>query len=392
MNATILEMKISQNIRLLSWFNFCSAFKLYSAIAIIYFSNITHSYALGISIFSIVQVANAVFEIPTGILSDKIGRKYTTLLGSSTRVLSLLFYATGQAYFVFVVGALFEGLSLAFFSGNNDALLHDTVSEMGEKEEYHEYLGKTRSMLYPSLMVAALLGGILASISFPLVFWLSIIPQVVCVGLSLQIIEPKKHLTKDRGVYKHFTEAIQLLYKNIQLRRLAAAEILKLSIEELLFQFQILFYNTLWPIWAVGLTRSVMAIGKFFSFRLSGRVINRFTAIKSLIINDIVTRIIHLFAIVFPSVFSPILMSSTGLLWGISEVASNKLLQEQFGNKQRATMSSVISFLGNLLAGVVAVGIGLFSDRIGLINTLLVMQLFFVPIILLYIQVKQSYD
>lgn len=384
-------MTVTRNITLLSWFNFFLAFKLYSTIAVIYFSQITNSYALGISIFSITQVATAICEIPTGILSDKVGRKYTLVLGSLTKLFSIFCYAAGQTYPAFVIGALFDGLSLAFFSGNNDALLYDTVNEIGEKHKYHEHLGKIRSMLYPSLLVASIIGGLIATISFPLVFWLSILPQAVCIALSLKIIEPKKHVKDTESMYKNIKTAIHLLYKNIQLRQLSLAEIIKLSIEEILFQFQILFYNTLWPIWAVGITRSIMAIGKFLSFRYSSHVINRFTASRILIINDITSRIIHISAILIPSVFSPIFMSSTSLLWGISNVSKNKLLHEQFTNTQRATMSSIISFLGNLLAGVIAVGIGLFSDKIGIINTLLVMQLFFIPIIFLYIKFNYQY-
>jgi MFS family permease len=383
-------MNISRNIQLLSWFNFFSAFKLYSAIAVIYFAQITHSYALGISVFSIVQVSTALFEIPTGVLSDRVGRKYTVLCGALVRGVSLLCYATGQSYAVFVIGAVFEGVALAFFSGNNDALLYDTLTETGKKDTYHEYLGKTKSMLYPSLMIASLLGGLIASVSFPLVFWLSLVPQFICVVLALQMVEPKKHFTEVESIATQLKGAFKLLYTNIQLRRLSVAEILKTSIEDILFNFQILFYNTLWPLWAVGLTRSIMAITKFVSFRYSGKVITRLTASRALILNDVVTRVIHILAILFPSILSPVVMCSTGLLWGVSNVAKNKLLQEQFTNKQRATMSSVISFFGNLLAGVVAVGIGAFSDKLGLINTLLVMQLFFIPIIFLYIQFRHA--
>lgn len=383
-------MKISKNIRLLSWFNFFSAFRLYTAIAVIYFSQITNSYALGISIFSIVQVANAVFEIPTGLLSDKVGRKHTIILGSVTQVFSLLCFATGTTYAMFVVGAILEGLALAFFSGNNDALLFDTVGELGESKNYHRYLGHVRSMLYPSLMIASLLGGILASISFPLVFWLSLIPQSLCIFLSFKMIEPKRHKGVESNVISQIHQAIRLLSRNIQLQRLGLAQILKISVEELLFQFQILFYNTLWPVWAVGLTRSIMAIGKFISFRYSGRLVDRFTAIKVLITNDITTRLIHTAAITFPSILSPVIMSSTSLLWGVSSVSKNKLLQENYSQKQRATMSSVISFLGNLLAGAVALCIGLVSDKIGLTSTLLILQLFFIPILYLYIKYKQA--
>ena len=69
------RMKTHKNIKLLAWFNFFTDFKLYSAIAIIYFSQVTHSLALGMSIFSIASISDAVFELPTGVLSDMVGRK-----------------------------------------------------------------------------------------------------------------------------------------------------------------------------------------------------------------------------------------------------------------------------------------------------------------------------
>ncbi len=66
-------------------------------------------------------------------LSDRIGRKYTVVLGAIAKLVSLVCYASGQSYAVFVSGAIFDGLSLAFHSGNNDALLYDTVGELGEE-------------------------------------------------------------------------------------------------------------------------------------------------------------------------------------------------------------------------------------------------------------------
>ena len=35
-----------RNIRLLTWFNFCDDFRVYNAVAIVYFAAVTHSYAL----------------------------------------------------------------------------------------------------------------------------------------------------------------------------------------------------------------------------------------------------------------------------------------------------------------------------------------------------------
>ncbi|MDP3733336.1 MAG: hypothetical protein Q8Q91_02225, partial [Candidatus Daviesbacteria bacterium] len=73
---------VKRNIRLLTWFNFFTDFKLYGPLAIIYFSQVTGSYGLGTSIFSVVMLSSALFEIPTGILSDFLGRKKTLTLGA----------------------------------------------------------------------------------------------------------------------------------------------------------------------------------------------------------------------------------------------------------------------------------------------------------------------
>src|SRR5438034_57985 len=115
-------MPIHRNLRLLSWFNFFFNFRLYSGVASIYFAAITHSYALAISIFSIAQIAQALFEVPTGIYSDRLGRRKCLIIGAGASVGSILCYAVGQGYALLALGAVFEGACRALFSGNNDAL------------------------------------------------------------------------------------------------------------------------------------------------------------------------------------------------------------------------------------------------------------------------------
>src|SRR5258708_4831272 len=106
-------MSLQKNIKLLTWFNFFTDFKLYAPIAIIYFSLVTHSYALGASIFSITYITAALFDIPTGIFADAIGRKKTVVLGAIFAVLYAVFYAIGINFWFLAIGAVCEGLSRA---------------------------------------------------------------------------------------------------------------------------------------------------------------------------------------------------------------------------------------------------------------------------------------
>jgi MFS family permease len=88
---------VKKNIKILTWFNFFTDFKLYAPIAIIYFAQVTGSYALGMSVFSIVFITSAVAELPTGILSDFVGRRKTMIFGALSAVIYSVFYARTYA-------------------------------------------------------------------------------------------------------------------------------------------------------------------------------------------------------------------------------------------------------------------------------------------------------
>jgi len=111
-------------------------------------------------------------------------------------VLFSVFYAIGQSYCFLVIGAVFEGLSQSFYSGNNDALVYDILYEQKKEGEYAEWLGKLNSWFQIGLASAALLGGFVGNYSFALVMWFSALSQIVCLFLSFFLIEPKIHSQK----------------------------------------------------------------------------------------------------------------------------------------------------------------------------------------------------
>jgi len=52
---------------------------------------------LEMNLFSIIMISSAVFELPTGIFSDFIGRKKTMMLGAVCSVLLIIFTQLEQA-------------------------------------------------------------------------------------------------------------------------------------------------------------------------------------------------------------------------------------------------------------------------------------------------------
>ncbi|MDP1721826.1 MAG: MFS transporter [Candidatus Gottesmanbacteria bacterium] len=376
-------MHIAKNIKLLSWLNFCTDFVFFAPVAILYFAHVTGSYALGMSIFSIAYVSSAMFEVPTGIISDLVGRKKTTILGALSAVACVLLYAIGGSYWVLATGSLFQGLSRAFYSGNNDALLHDTLREIGKENEYHTYLGKTGSMFQLALAIAAVIGGILAARSYALVIWASVIPQIGAFIIALLLVEPKRISSESTNVLHHLSVSMKYFVQNRKLRMLSIASALRFGLGESGYLLRSAFVITLWPLWAIGIASFLGNIGAAISYYFAGKVITKYTPYKVLNFEILSNRIINFVALLFPTVLSPALMSIPSLLFGVGSVALGSLFQREFTQSQRATMGSLNALLGHGVFGICSIAVGLIADRFDarvaliVINILLLTPLFF---------------
>lgn len=383
-------MSLRRNIRLFYLFNFFVDFKFYAPIAIIYFANVSGSYTLGMSIFSATMLAAALFEVPTGVFSDYIGRKKTVLLGSIFLTFAVLCYALGFSYWVLLLGAIAEGASRSFYSGNNNAMLYDTLSEHGKVDIYHEELGKTSSTDQLALAISAIIGSFIAAESFSLVFWLSVLAPIACIVISLFFIEPKVHKKESTNIYSHLKESLKIFITNKRLRYLSIAKILEFGIGESIWQFRSAFIQLLWPVWAIGIAQSLSNIGATISFYFSGKLINKFNEFRILIFTGVYDFVVTLIALIFPSVLSPALWSSTSLFFGVQNVATNNLMQKAFTDHQRATMGSLNSLGQSIFFGIFSIILGAVADKVGPINALIFAVILTVPVTLLYFKSYKS--
>lgn len=379
-----------KNIRLFSIFNFLLDFALYAPVAIIYFSQVSGSYALGASILSLSMLSAAILELPTGIWSDRVGRRKTIILGTWARVAAVICYAIGLDFWWLALGAVLEGLSRAFYSGNNDAFLHDTLDDDGQRERYDLHLGRTRSYEHLAMATSALLGGIIAQFSYTWLMWLSVIPQIANLLVSYQFIEPRSRVRQDTNIYAHTKDAIKLFVKNKKLRLLAIADTIGFSTGEVSFQFRATFYASLWPVWAIGALTTVTQFGATVSYYFSDRLIKWMGREKLLVMRSVLGKLTGLVAYGIPSVFSPLFGVLPSLLYGAGQVAKNSLMQREFTDHQRATMSSLNSLLSSLGFAVVSVLVGLFADFTTPVTALFVLTIISLPTVPLYYKLFRS--
>ena len=368
-------MNLHKNIKLLAWFNFFLDFRFYAPIAIIYFAKISGSYALGMSVFSVTMLSSALLEIPTGIFSDRIGRKNTVVLGAISTLLSVILYAVGGKYWILIIGAILEGLARSFYSGNNDALLHDSLTENNQAEGYSEFKGKTGSTAQIALAITAITGSIIANWSFTWVMWLSVIPALLGLFVSFKIAEPKVNKTLSCNVYAHLCTSIKYFIRNKKLRMLSLSTSLGYAQGEAGWLFRSAFNATLWPIWAIGFAQAISNISSATSFYFGGKLVGKFGAFKILITGKIYALLTNIVAVLMSNVISPVLLASNSIFFGAGNVSKSTLLQKEYTPAERATMDSLNSFFGSIAFAIISLGLGFVADYLNPAKALLSLQI-----------------
>ncbi len=376
-------MTTARNVRLLIWFSFFANLKFYLPIQIIYFAEVTGSFAAASFIMALVQVAAAVAEIPTGVLSDMIGRKRTLVLGTVLAVASVTCYAVALNQVVLVVGALFEGVYRALYSGNNDALLHDTLAAGDQPETYARHYSRIGTVVTLALFCSSLMSSVFASISYALLMALSVVAQLVGFVLSARVVDiPPKHPTPTNP-YRHVLDALQGFRANPRLALMSASTILGNGIGLTAYQFQPAVYGLLWPLWAIGLARALAELLAVLSFHFSERIIRVVGNVRIILLDSIFSWLANVVGLLFASGVTPALIATSPALYGPATTAIESLKQAEFSDAQRATMASLNAFGSGVVYAVLMLPMGAVADAFGPIRSLLLVQLCYTSVIVI---------
>lgn len=132
---------IRRNIVLFKFMNFFNGLWLFSAMAVIYFEQVCHSYALAMLAFSFVNLTQCFMEIPCGMFSDRVSRKTTLFCGETCLFINMFLWAIAgciSSPVLLFIGSCFRGIGLAFKSGTETAMIYETLSQLKKRKIFME--------------------------------------------------------------------------------------------------------------------------------------------------------------------------------------------------------------------------------------------------------------
>lgn len=182
---------MERNVRLYPLYQAARSSTFWLPVFILYFSS--RFDAAEVLLLEAIYYASVVLmEVPSGYLSDRVGRRPTLLLAASAWALGYAALAFGGTWWMFAAGQVAIAAGMAFNSGTDSALVFDSLSALGRENEVAAVEGKAQSWSAIAMALSALAGGLLASIDLRLGHALSAAGATVAFGVAWFIHEPTR--------------------------------------------------------------------------------------------------------------------------------------------------------------------------------------------------------
>ncbi len=220
---------LAGNINKLIIIGFCQRFHLY-----------IHAYALlllarGLSLVQISLIESIVIgsiflmEVPTGLLADRVGRKWSIFCSTFFLMCAEFLFIFARDYHWYIVIALLTGTGFAFASGAVEAMVYDSLSDapgLDRENAMKRAMGRVNSISQLAFFISPLVGGLIigdaSADNFIPAIALTVLALFVGLLVCLRLREPAADSSeKAPGSLELLRGGLTLLMSNRRLRRLA---------------------------------------------------------------------------------------------------------------------------------------------------------------------------
>lgn len=314
-------------------------------------------------LLAIWTVPAILFEIPTGILADHWNRKLMLVIGNSCKAVCYLLWLFSETFTMFALGFLLWGLSEAFCSGSEEALLFDNLKLHKREHQFDEVYGKGHFYNNIGVAISAISGGFLAmEFGMRFVLAVSVLSMLVCIALTTRFQEVnffKSRKTSSGGLIANtlstLRDSTSFCIGNSRFVVIILLFILVIGMSGILDEYDPLIAQS------YGLNLGLIGLwgfGRYILEALGGRTAYRFSSLLSKI--HIKDRFSVIMAV---CIFAGTVLILSGLLHSIvviplygmfyflmsaAGVMHKDIIQQKIDEQGRSTVHSLISLVNNL--------------------------------------------
>lgn len=180
---------MAANIHLYPWFQFFRNLLFWQAIWFLYFQK-ELSAAEAILLAAVYDIATTALEVPSGYMSDRLGRRRTLIIAIAVTVAGALLLAFGDTFAAFALAQFLLGAGMAFASGTDTSLLYESLARDDRGAEIQTHEQRAWRYSFTALALSAVTGGLLAAIAPMWAFIATALASVVALYITTRFQEP----------------------------------------------------------------------------------------------------------------------------------------------------------------------------------------------------------
>jgi MFS family permease len=359
--------KLDRNILLNYIFIFFTSAGFFGTIDILFYQNFSLSFAQIALIGSVLSASILIFEIPTGVFADLVGKKGSIVLAQILFTLQFIILATSNSFKGFLFASFIFGLAYAFISGSRQALVYDTLKE-SKKINLHTKVTSNEYVIFSAVgIIGAFFGPRLFDLNVHYPIYISIAVYFISIIIALFFIEPTE-LEKNISLKRSYFQIINSLKRTFKNRKLLWL-ILFTIISTIGFR---IFINLTHQPYLIDIGFTLKELSYLF---VISSAINSFVGlgyakfekkigeVKSLwfiiLLQSLIFGMIGFFTFKFNAIFFIIFCSLRGFIG----MVTNHYTNEHLESKERATVLSIGSFANSLVAIVFLYLAGVLIDN-----------------------------
>jgi MFS family permease len=356
-------------------------------------------------------VGQVLFEVPTGVVADTRGRRFSYLLGAATLLLSTLLYLImWRLHAPFIGWALASallGLGFTFFSGATEAWLVDALKATGYQGGLETVFGRAQTASGAAMLIGSVLGGVVAQASD---LGVPYILRAGMLGVTLVVAYRFMHdvgfvprhgadpVTEVRNVVRG---SIDAGWRNPPVRALMLASPFTYGIGFFAFYasqpYLLQLYGDPHAYSVAGLAAAVFAGAQIIGGLAVSRVRRLFRRRTDAILIGSVATVVVLVVIGWTTSFvvALVLLAGWALIFAVEWPLRQAYINGIIPSEQRATVLSFDSFMGSIGGAVAQPALGRVSDVYGYGPAYVVagvVQVFAIPFVILARRQNASSD
>jgi MFS family permease len=188
-------MDIRSNPKKYFWLKVFIHIGLLQPVLTLFFLSRGLNYVQIFSLFATIVIAMLLFEVPTGIVADKFGRKVSIICGIIGLIITSILLIFAHSYLLFLVVYFLSGVTYTFLSGSDEALIYDSLKQTRKQKQMKKVWAKIISAQFLPLIFATPFAAYIAKDLLESQFIILIIGHAVfslfALIVAFTLVEPK---------------------------------------------------------------------------------------------------------------------------------------------------------------------------------------------------------